>query len=212
MIYTDKQFVEIDVVLRRGGHINRSNFVAYQFLIENYIPLKKFYEGYGCNLVQHQDGFFFLLSQGSIIRSKLLPIPCMHLGMFIALKMRDPEITSYSGRIPLRQLLQAMEASIPRETLQKVYAPKQREASADARITEEIQKALRILADLNFVQIQGEVIRPTEAIHRFAELARHNNTPDEPTKLMLAVQRGVVFHKAEEEEFSEGVYDNESSD
>lgn len=198
--FTDKLFVEIDVLLRRGGHINRSNIILYQYLCENNISLKPFYDAYECQLVQHQDGFFFLLPKGSIIKTRVLSKPCMHLGMFLALKMRDPEITRTSGKLHLNQLLQAIDTSVSREVLQNIYAPKQRESSTDTKVADEIKKALRTLAELNFLQIQGDVIIPAESIHRFAELARHNNNPDDITRASLKFQRGVVFDKIESNE------------
>jgi len=199
MIYLTRQFIESDLILRRGGHINRSNLPLYQFVTDHYDNLDQFYLGYQCKLTQHQDGFFYLLSKGGLIPTRLLPLPCIHLGMFIALKMRDPEITRSSGKIDLDGLLRSIEVSVPRETLQKVYAPKQREASVDTKITEEIQKALKDLARLNFVEIKGEIIRPLESINRFAELARHDNSPDELARIVL-MDRGVVFQESDEDD------------
>lgn len=215
MIYLDKHFVGADLILRRGGHINRSNLSFYQFLIDNFDELKGFYHGYQCELVQHPDGFFYLLSKGGLIPTKLLPMPCVHLGMFIAMKSRDPEITRSSGRISLENLLQSIETSVPREALQKVYAPKQRESSTDTRIAEEIQRALKTLAEMRFIEIQGETIRPLEAIQRFAEMARHDNNPDELSRLVLTEQRGVVFQTPDEsadDELEESGEDDERTD
>lgn len=215
MIYLDKHFVGADLVLRRGGHINRSNLSLYQFVIDNFDEMMSFYKGYQCELVQHPDGFFYLLSKGGLIPTRLLPMPCVHLGIFIALKSRDPEITRSSGRISLDNLLQSIEASVPRETLQKVYAPKQRESSTDSRITEEILKALKTLAEMRFLEIQGETIRPLEAIQRFAEMARHDNIPDERSRLVLTEQRGVVFQvpdESSEEDSEETGEDDERTD
>lgn len=215
MIYLDKHFVGADLILRRGGHVNRSNLSFYQFLIDNFDELRSFYQGYQCELVQHPDGFFYLLSRGGLIPTRLLPMPCVHLGMFIAMKSRDPEITRSSGRINLENLLQSIETSVPRETLQKVYAPKQRESSADTRIAEEIQKALKMLAEMRFIEIQGDTIRPFEAIQRFAEMARHDNNPDELSRLVLSEQRGVVFQtpdQSTEEELEESGEGDERTD
>lgn len=204
MIYLDKHFVGADLILRRGGHINRSNLSHYQFVIDNFDEMMSFYKGYQCDLVQHPDGFFYLMSKGGLIPTRLLPMPCVHLGIFIALKARDPEITRSSGRISLDNLLQSIEASVPRETLQKVYAPKQRESSTDTRITEEIQKALKTLAEMRFLEIQGDSIKPLEAIQRFAEMARHDNDPDELNRLVLTEQRGVVFQVPDESTEEDG--------
>ena len=209
-MFANHNFVEIDVILRRGGHVNRSDIVLYQFLCDHYEDLRSFYEKYQCSLVQHPDGFFFLLSQGDILRSRLLPKTCMHLGMFIALKMRDPEITRSSGKITIKQLLQAIETSVPRETLHRIYATKQREAAQYDRIVLEIMRALRLLEDLRFITVKDEVMRPTEAINRFAELARHDNDPDAAAREVLFVQRGVIFESPDTAE-SPSEDENESS-
>lgn len=195
------KFVGIDLLLRRGGHINRSDFVLYGWVKDNFDELSKFYNHYGCALIQHPDGFYFMAPQKGLIRSRLLPKTCIHLGMFIALKARDPEITRSSGWLQLAQLMQDIETSVPKETLQKVYAPGRKESVVDDRISNEIQNALKILVDLKFAEMTGQALRPLEAIHRFAELARHDNNPGDETKMHLAIERGVVFHDAMEEEY-----------
>jgi chromosome partition protein MukE len=200
MIFYDTKFVEVDLVLRRGGHVNRSSLTAYDWMCQNFDELQAFYERYGCSLLQHPDGFFFMTLKGGMIRSRLLPKSCVHLGQVIALKARDPEITRSSGWLTINQLMQDIETSIPKETLQKVFARSRKESVVDEKISEEIQRAIKILAELDFVEIKGNAMRPLEAIHRFAELARHNNEPDDMTKLHLAVERGVVFHDASDDE------------
>lgn len=212
-IFHDDKFVEIDLLLRRGGHINRSNLASYEFLCQNFDELRKFYGRYGCSIYQHNDGFFYMTVKGGLLRSRLLPKSCVHLGMFIALKARDPEITRSLGKIPLSLLLQDIETSIPRETLQQVYARGRRESVVDECIADEIKRALKIIADMGFIELTETSIRPLEAIHRFAELARHDNSPDEKTQLHLIIQHGVVFHDAAESEEYEGdSYGHESQD
>lgn len=200
MIIESDKFVEIDLLLRRGGHVNKSSLAAYAWVKENFDELRAFYVRYGCSLTQHPDGFYFMSLQNGMIRSRLLPKTCIHLGMFIALKARDPEITRSSGWLQLAQLMKDIETSVPKETLQNVYAPGRKESVVDEKISSEIQNALKILADLKFVEMNGQALRPLEAIHRFAELARHNNNPGDETRIHLAIERGVVFHDAIEEE------------
>ena len=206
MNYLDRQFVDIDIILRRGGHINRTDFVAYDWLCSNHDDLKSFYANYGTSLVQHPDGFFFLTVSGGKLRSRLLPKTCIHLGMFIALKARDPEITRSSGWMQTAQLLHDIETTIPKNVLQQVYAPGRKESVVDDRITQAIGAALKVLNDLRFIEIQGGRFRPMEAINRFAEFARHDNEPDENAKIKMIVERGVVFHEADEE------YEEDSDD
>lgn len=200
MNYLDRQFADIDLILRRGGHINRSSLVAYEWVCNNHDSLKNFYTNFGATLEQHPDGFFFLTVSGSKLRARLLPKTCIHLGMFIALKARDPEITRTSGWLSTSQLLHDIETTVPKEILQQIYAPGRKESVIDDRVTAEINSALKILATLCFVETRGEMLRPLEAINRFAEYARHNNEPDENARIKMAIERGVIFHDAEQSE------------
>lgn len=201
-IINDDEFVEIDLLLRRGGHINRSNMALYDYMCQHLPELKDFYNRYGCMLYQHPDGFFYATVKGGKLQTRLLPKSCVHLGMFIALKARDPEITRASGRISVNQLLQDIETSVPRDILQQVYAPKRREAVVDECINDELKKALKTLSEMGFIELTEMAIRPLEAIGRFAELARSNNAPNDENRLNLIVTRGVIFHEGGDE--SEG--------
>ena len=204
MIFHDAKFVEIDLLLRRGAHINRSSLVAYEYMSQNFEELQSFYAQYGCALHQHPDGFFYITAKNGMLRTRLLPKSCVHLGIFIALKARDPEITRSLGRIPMNTLIQDIETSIPRSVLQQIYAPKRRDAVVDEVISDEIRRSLKTLSDLGFIEMTDVAIRPLEAINRFSELARYNNEPDESSRLTLSIQRGVVFSEgAENEEYED---------
>ena len=96
-------------------------------------------------------------------------------------------------------MLLDIETSIPRDILQQVYAPKRREAVVDECINDELKKALRVLAELSFIELTDLSIRPLEAISRFAELARSNNDPSDENRLNLIVTRGVVFGEGDDE-------------
>ena len=196
MNYLDEQFVDVDVILRRGGHVNRSNLVAYDWLCANHDDLKGFYANYGAVLTQHPDGFFFLATPGTKLRSRLLPKTCIHLGMFIALKARDPEITRTSGWLQTAQLLHDIETTVSKDVLQQIYAPGRKENVVDERIASAIEAALKLLNELCFIELKGERFRALEAINRFAEFARHDNAPDEVAKTKMVLERGVVFHDA----------------
>lgn len=193
MIFLDERFVDADLTLRRGGHVNRDNFTLYNWVQDNYDVLSGFYSNFGCKLRQHPDGFFFLVISGQKLKSRVLPKPCVHLGIFLALKARDPEITKTSGRIAVDQLLQDIETTVPAETLQKVYAPRARESQISIRIHDEITNGLKILSDLKFIEMRNETIKPLESISRFAEFARYDNEPDETALNLLKAQEGLVF-------------------
>jgi len=199
MIFLDEKFVDADLTLRRGGHVNRDNFTLYNWVQDNYDTLSGYYTNFGCRLRQHPDGFFFLVVSGQKLKSRVLPMSCVHLGIFLALKARDPEITKTSGRIAIDQLLQDIETTVPAETLQKVYAPRARESQIGSRIHDEIASALKVLAELKFIEIQNDAVKPLESISRFAEFARHDNEPDETALSLLEEQEGVVGVEADED-------------
>lgn len=192
-IYQDKLFVEVDLILRRGGHINRSALSQYEYICAHFPSIERFYNNYGCSIHQHPDGFFYMVAKGSAFRTRLLPKTCVHLGTFIALKARDPEITRSSGRISTKQLQQDLLTSVPRPVLQKIYAPKRRDISADAYIGEEIAKALEMLAELKFIQFEGDAFKPLEAINRFADVPRQGAPLSEDAYFRLRIQNAVVF-------------------
>ncbi|MCL2660591.1 MAG: chromosome partition protein MukE, partial [Acidobacteriaceae bacterium] len=156
MNFLDKRFADVDLVLRRGGHINRSSLDAYEWICDNFMELKEFYSRFLTTLEQHPDGFFYLSVSGTKIRSRLLPKQCVYLGIFIALKARDPEITRSSGRIAIAQLMTDIETTVSRDILQKIYAPGRKESVIDARIAIEINNALKVLSDLCFIELRGD--------------------------------------------------------
>lgn len=198
MFYT-RQFAQVDTDLRHGRHLSRQDFQTYEFITQNYDDLARFYGTYHSRLVQHPDGFFFLLPRGDLIPSRALPGSAMHLGQFIALKCRDPDLTRTDGRISVAGLLADLETTIPVETLSRVYGRKQKEVLSGERINEEIRRALRLLDDLQFIRVEGGDIVPLEAITRFMELSRHGNSPTDSAALALKLTRGVLVAGDEDE-------------
>lgn len=209
MIFLDEKFVDADLTLRRGGHVNRDNFTLYNWVQDNYDGLSSFYGNFGCQLRQHPDGFFFLVISGQRLKSRVLPMSCVHLGIFLVLKARDPEITKTAGWIAIDQLLQDIETTVSAETLQKVYAPRARESQVSSRIHDEISNGLKILADLKFIEIQNDSVKPLESISRFAEFARYDNKPDETALNLLGEQAGVVLVEGDDESPESGRMNDE---
>ena len=196
MMIDDRQFIEVDLMLRRGAHVNRSNLAAYEWMADNFDELSSFYARYGCGLHRHQDGFFYMTTTGGQIRSRMLPKSCVHMGLFLALKARDPEILRSSGRISLTALLQDIETSVPKETLRATYAPRSKEGLSDEKIVDELKLALKILDELNFIELTDGMVRPLEALARFSEVSKHNNDPDDGARMVMELQKGIVFQVA----------------
>jgi chromosome partition protein MukE len=204
MIYTTAKFAEIDIDLRRGRHISRNEISRFEFITQNFEAYESFYAAYGARLIQHPDGFFFLVAKGSLMPTRVLPRSVMHLGIFIAFKRRDPDLTRTNGTMSIAGLIQDLETSVPPETLVKVFAPKQKASLEGERVHTEIMRALKMLADLDFIEISGDRVVANEAINRFAELAKHANSLSNTTKLGLEVQRGVVFGVPDELSMEDG--------
>lgn len=198
MIFTTSQFAEIDTALRRGRHISRGDIGAYEFITQNFDDFESFYAAYGARLIQHPDGFFFLLAKGGLMPTRVLHRSAMHLGMFIAFKRRDPDLTRSDGLMSIAGLIQDLETSVPAETLTQVYAPKQKASLEGERIHAEVMRALKVLSDLDFIEINGDHLFAHDAINRFTEMAKHSNAPNDTAKIGLEIQRGVVFDIGEE--------------
>lgn len=195
MIFLEKPFAEVDVILRRGGNINMSEIALYEFCAQEFEMLQRFYENLECNFVKHPDGFFFLVPTGDILSTKILSRACINVGQILAMLARDPEITRTSGRIEVSQILKTIDTMVPREVQKTIYSPNTRESSTDRNIGDEIRKAIRQLADLRFIRfVSGcEVIILAESINRFAEIARYDNEIDEIKKIILQSTRGISF-------------------
>lgn len=193
------QFAEVDAALRAGRHVTRHDLRAYEFIWQNFDTLEKFYATYKCKLVQHPDGFFFLFSKDGLIPTRKLSRAVMHLGAFIALKTRDPDITTTNGWMEVEALIADLEAAVHVEVLSKIYAPRRREGGAGDKIRGEILRSLAQLERMNFVRREENALAATPAIYRFAELARHRNNPSDLEKIALETQRGVIIDPIDDE-------------
>jgi chromosome condensin MukBEF MukE localization factor len=199
MLFTDKQFVDADVRLRRGGHVTTEDVWLYEFLTRNFGELQQYYAAYGSTLIQHEDSFFFLQPhRDGVLRTRELSKGTMLVGQAVALLTRDPETTKSAGLLSQEMVLQVLE-SLPVDTLRKTFVPKRREATLHQGIRDAVAQALRQLSDLDFIRRKGELFFATSAINRFMELARHGNDPDDDARTFLTEQRGVVFESPPEE-------------
>lgn len=198
LIYEDPLFARIDVQLRRGGNINRSDPAAFAHIGLRFSEYEHFYSQYGSAIQLHPDGCYFLSVTDGLLPSRNLPRACIHLGMVIELKSRDPAVTRTLERISIPDLLHEMRATIPRDTLHRVYAPKNREMTMDRAIEEKYRASIQELARLSFIERIADLLRPLEAIHRFADVARYNNHPDRDQALRLAVRSGIFIEGTRE--------------
>jgi chromosome condensin MukBEF MukE localization factor len=177
-------FPKLDTALRRGVHITSSDYVNHEFLARNFVELAAFYGRYDASLIEHPDGFFFLRTDGSVIPNKSLSKPCMHLGQLLAYLARASAITRTRGVLQLEELYQTMSTMFAADLLAKIYVPNAKNSVSPQQIKNEVLRCLKVFAQLNMISFERgrEAIQLTDAIGRFTEMARHDNSPSPAAK------------------------------
>ena len=177
-VITDSLFPEVDTRLRAGCHIDISDTQQYEFIEEAEELLQQFYKGYGAGLVHGQEGFYYLLPEGShLLGNRRLSVPEMLVGQTLALIKMDPAYLKTSGRLRVEQILNMMEMTLGQETLASLLTQRKRGKDRETdnrKIRESVEKALRGLDSLGFITIfrdSGEIL-PRKAIYRFVDPVR----------------------------------------
>lgn len=192
-ILNKPRFAEIDTALRIGTHVSSGDYGAYEFVAQNFDELSELYSKYGATLVAHPDGFYFLNTVDSVIPSRVLPKSCTHLGKLLAYLAREPETIKTGGTITFERVLQTMSTMFSPELVRRIYTWNGN--GADKHVIKEIERALRLLANLGFVQLEGGLskITFTPAIGRFVDVAKHDNDPSQAARKDLRTRRGISF-------------------
>jgi chromosome condensin MukBEF MukE localization factor len=185
-------FAEIDMLLRQGAHIGPENAAHHSFLLNYYQPLRRYYGRYMCSLVHEaldESDFFFLASQGNLLRPVTLVAPAMYVGMFLAYMMTDPAYLS--RRVPLERLIATMRNTLGEQEFLKVFAPRQRgrnqERDEEVALMR-IRSALRTLERLGFVTWtkRSELVQVHSPIQRFVAPVRGRESTETSLARMLA--------------------------
>jgi chromosome partition protein MukE len=176
-VVLDPLFPGIDLRLRTGGHIDMDDIRSYEFLLQAEPFLQVFYEGYACRLVNGQEGYFYLLSEGDLLGRRRLSGAEMLVGQVLALLRMDPSYLKKAGQIPIDQILSHLEMLLGRQRLAELLAPRARgrDAEMDSRkIREAVEKAINGLARLGFISMERatESVIPKRSITRFTEPVR----------------------------------------
>lgn len=176
-VILDPLFPGIDHRLRTGGHIDMDDIRSYEFLLQAEPYLLVFYEGYACRLVNGQEGYYYLLSEGDLLGRRRLSVAEMLVGQVLALLRMDPAYLKKAGQIPVDHILSHLEMLLGRPRLVELLAPRARGRDAETdnrKIREGVDKAINGLARLGFLTVErmsGNVI-PKRSITRFAEPVR----------------------------------------
>lgn len=202
----DDVFPELDLALRRGRHIDRSDHAQYTLLVEFQAELEHFYRRYGWQLVQRKDGYFFLLPNSPRLGRRHLSAGEMLVGQALALLYLDPASLDQGAAISREQVLAQLASTLGNEALLRAFNPKRRrhdERVAEETVRAKVGEALRRLSSLGFLDvIEDERLRLRPALLRFAEPAR-GTLPPEEALARLAEAGEIVLEPESESAFEE---------
>lgn len=186
----DDRFVEVDLALRRGRHVDRQDEDWYAYLLEAQAALESFYRRYGCELVHRSDGYFFLLPTTEQLPRRQLSLPDMLVGQAVALLYLEPTSVESGGVVTRETVLAHLATVLGSEALMRAFNPKKRridERVAQQTVRTKVGEALRRLATLGFVELlEGEQLRLRPALMRFAEPVRNADSPAAALARLLA--------------------------
>jgi chromosome partition protein MukE len=184
-------FVDVDLALRRGRHIDRDDVAWYGFLTDAQAQLERFYRRYGAELVQRTDGFFFLLPSGDKLGRRHLSPSEMLVGQGLTLLYLDPATVEQGGVTTREALLSQLSASMGTEQLMAAFnaAKKKRldERVAQEMVRARVSEAIRRLAGLGFVELlPDDRMRLRASLMRFAEPVRGSGADIEALNKLVA--------------------------
>jgi chromosome partition protein MukE len=190
----DQRFVDIDLALRRGAHIDRDDADGYAYLLDAQGVLEPFYRRYGCELVQRSDGYFFLLPTGDKVSKRLLGLPEMIVGQGAALLYLDPSTVESGGVVSKDDLLSHLASVMGTDVLVGVFNPKRKrmdERVAQETVRQKVSEGLRKLAQLGFVTLsEDHRVHLRSSLMRFADPVRGAGSPRDALEKLIA--RGEV--------------------
>lgn len=190
----DQRFVDVDLALRRGQHIDHDDADWYAYLLDARGILEPFYRRYGCELIQRSDGYFFLLPTGEKVSKRLLGLPEMIVGQGAALLFLDPSTVESGGVITKDDLLSHLAAVMGTDALMGVFNPKRKrmdERVAQETVRQRIAEGLRKLSQLGFITLsEDNRIHLRSALMRFADPVRGAGSPRDALEKLIA--RGEV--------------------
>lgn len=190
----DQRYVDVDLALRRGTHVDRDDADWYAYLLDAQAVLEPFYRRYGCELVHRSDGYFFLLPTGDKVGKRLLGLPEMIVGQGAALLYLDPRTIESGGVTTKDDLLSHLAAVMGTDTLVGVFNPKRKrmdERVAQETVRQRVAEGLRKLAQLGFITVSedGRILLRS-ALMRFADPVRGAGSPRDALEKLIA--RGEV--------------------
>jgi hypothetical protein len=93
-IVANERFPIVDYKLRRGVHIAIEDVELYEFIKLYFTELSKFYRRYDADLLEGAEGYFYLVSGGTIFGQRQLSKAEMLVGLSIAHLYRDGDVAT----------------------------------------------------------------------------------------------------------------------
>lgn len=204
----DERFPEVDLMLRRGRHIDREDTSLYAYLSAAQAVLEALYRRFGCELVHKSDGYFYLLPTGDQLGRRQLSVSEMLVGQALALLYLDPRTLQSGGNVPRQEVLVHLASVMGTDALLRAFNPTKKK-KIDERVAQEtvrnrVAEALRKLATLGFVELlEGDQLRLRAALMRFAEPVRGLESPLEALQKLVA-KGEVVLSVGDDSELDAG--------
>ena len=190
----DDRFVDVDLALRRGRHVDRDDADWYGYLLDARQVLEPFYQRYACELVHRTDGYFFLLPVGEKVPKRQLGLPEMIVGQGAALLYLDPSTIESGGTVSKEDILSHLAAVMGTDALVSAFNPKRKrldERVAQEAVRQRVAEGLRKLSALGFIELlENEHLRLRSALMRFADPVRAAGSPREALERLVA--RGEI--------------------
>lgn len=202
---SDQRFVDVDLALRRGQHIDHDDADWYAYLLDAQAILEPFYRRYGCELIHRSDGYFFLLPTGDKVAKRLLGVPEMIVGQCAALLYLDPSTIESGGVVTKEDILSHLAAVMGTDALIGVFNPKRKrmdERVAQETVRQRVAEGLRKLNQLGFLSLTDDNrVHLRSALMRFADPVRGAGSPRDALEKLIA--RGEVSIPAEPQDDDE---------
>jgi chromosome partition protein MukE len=204
----DENFPEVDLVLRRGRHIDRDETALYGFLSDAADHLEPFYRRFGCELVHASEGYFYLLPTNDKLGRRHLGVPEMLVGQALALLYLDPSTLQNGGLVTKQDALSRLAGVTGSDALTQAFNPKRKrvdERVAEEQVRAKFGEALRRLSTLGFVDLlENDGLKLRSSLMRFAEPVKGEGSSLEALERLVA--RGeLVLGTGDEEEESDGL-------
>lgn len=169
-VVRDKLFPAVDLRLREGGHVDDQDLEEFTFLEDGRQYLEEFYDAFGCDLVRSVDGYYYLSPRGDRLGQRQLSAAEMLVGQALCLLRMDPASLRTSWRVERVRVIELLDQLVGPERLGHALNHKRRaKAVAEEIIREDVDKAIRTLARLGFVDVDADTLRLRASLLRFLE-------------------------------------------